>query len=161
MVPIFTSTYTRDSTMSATKDFTKGQKVVFISEWNRTGTYTYRRAIVHACGNKQMTLIDAKTGEMMGRNYAPTRAGIGINDGLLYTEGTWEDISDEEAIALCEKFAAESIERNREFYTRMINDESKCIHYRKSIQKSLNALHEPRGIEYHEACEELAKRNSM
>ena len=135
-------------TTTANKDFTKGQRVVRIGEWDRKGTYYYRRAIVHSAGTKRMTLIDANTNEMIGRNFKPKAGGIGFHNGCFYPDGTYPDMTDAEAIALCEKLAAESLERMTENYTRAANDETNDKHYRAAMQRELERLHEPRAINF-------------
>jgi len=52
--------------------FTKGDRVTLITRWNSKAVFTVRNAVVAAAGPKQMHLIDAETGEEMGRNYRPS-----------------------------------------------------------------------------------------
>lgn len=54
------------------KAFKKGDLVTRIIDWDHKGTVVYCHAVVYSCGNKQMVLTCAETGEELGRNFAPT-----------------------------------------------------------------------------------------
>ena len=61
----------------ATKDFTKGDRVTLIRDWNDKGAVYFNQAIVFSCGAKRMILTDEETGEELGRNYSPKLAANG------------------------------------------------------------------------------------
>lgn len=75
------------------KAFTKGQAVTFFQRWDSKGAVLYRHAIVHACGARYMTLIDAETGEMFGNRFM---AALGEGYGGQHT---FPRMTDEEARA--------------------------------------------------------------
>ena len=121
------------------KAFKKGDAVTFISDWDRKGTVTFRDAIVHSCGKKQMILTDEQTGEEIGRHFKPE---IGGEMG-----GTFPRMTEEEAVAKGLEIAERVLAKEREHFARCLagnNGES----YDNAIRKNIAALHEPRVISY-------------
>lgn len=55
--------------MTNQQDYTKGQAVTVIRDWDNKGTYTYQFCTVVAAGKKNLILADAKTGEALGANF--------------------------------------------------------------------------------------------
>lgn len=132
------------------KAFTKGDLVHFISVWDRKGTVVIRPAIVHSCGAKRMILIDAETGDEMGRNFKPVRAERGQC-------GTFPrmDADEIEAVAMEAAEAFLEAETARLLHCRDVAGETAGEGYRAAIQKDLDALHEPRAEYYHEALAKI------
>lgn len=143
------------------KDFTKGQKVIHISLYNRNGAFTFTRAIVQSCGKKQMTLLNEKTGEMMGRNFCPLEGFKSVHHDIeawaakdnrpmhhVCQSGTFRDMSDEEAHALCLKLSAEWIAAD---LVRLERCKASSNHqaYINSIQRDIDILkaETPRAIQ--------------
>jgi len=54
------------------KVFTKGEQVTLIQKWDDDFVVTARKAIVGAAGEKRMTLVDALTGQCIGKDFTPT-----------------------------------------------------------------------------------------
>jgi len=121
------------------KAFNKSDKVTFINDWDRKGTFYFQHAVVYSCGNKQMVLTDATSGEEMGRHYAPEHGEI---------IGTFPRMTDEEATAHCLKAAADYVAAQPEYYERMIKNNSERYpedrYYEKSMRADLEKIHEPR-----------------
>lgn len=122
-----------------TKDFTKGQAVTHFSSWDDKGTISYRQCVVHSCGQHQMVLIDAKTGECVGRHFSPAAA---TGDDL----GTRPALSDADAQALALQLGGAYLIRQKAFFEGRIAfyNYGESDGYTKSIRKSIAALHEPR-----------------
>lgn len=132
------------------KAFTKGDLVHYVSEWDRKGTVVIRPAIVHSCGAKRMILIDAETGQEMGRRFKPVRAERGKC-------GTFPrmDADEIEAVAMEAAQAFLDAETKRLLHCRDVVGETAGAAYRAAIQKDLDALHEPRVEYYHEALAKI------
>lgn len=126
------------------KAFTKGQEVTYIAIWNRTGTAYYRNAIVHSCGNKQMVLTDAETGEEMGRHFHP---GADRKYGF---EQTFPRMTEAEAVAKCLEIAAEYLAGERARFERCLAS-GQSEGYNNAVRKDLAALTEPKAVSYKDA----------
>jgi hypothetical protein len=57
-----------------TKQFTKGDAVYLLQNWDHRGVVSITPAIVYACGKKRLVLTHAVTGEELGRHFLPTSA---------------------------------------------------------------------------------------
>lgn len=127
-----------------TKEFTKGQKVTIVANWNRLGDFTTREAIVYSCGKKQMILTDVTTGEEIGRNFKPTANQNGFNRIVA-------DASKVEEIGL-EMIAAHRAHEIAH-YNRCLTNETAGEAYRNSIRKDLDAVqaYTPRLLAYADA----------
>jgi hypothetical protein len=121
--------------------FKKGDLVTYISDWDRKGTVTYRSAIVHSCGKKQMVLTCADSGEEMGRFFKPVRAEKG-------QFGTFPRLTEEQAVEYGLAAAQGLLQYERErCETILAGPSARCDSgYRAAIQKNLDALHEPRAL---------------
>jgi hypothetical protein len=53
------------------KIFKKGDAVVYVVNWSRTGRIRIRNCVVYSCGKKQMVLHDPKTGKEVGHHFQP------------------------------------------------------------------------------------------
>ena len=51
--------------------FMKGQQVTIVRCWDNDGMVSTRRAVVASAGKKRMTLVDAESGHMIGRDFSP------------------------------------------------------------------------------------------
>jgi hypothetical protein len=150
------------------KTFTKGDTVHHIASWDgQKRIYTYRKAIVHSCGKKQMVLTDAETGQEMGRHFKPdgwdsyTTELIdgtwqrGPNSVML--QGTFAGLTDEEAEAKALEMAQAARANDLAIYQRRLSlaafDEADT---RKEIAR-LEAL-TPSAKSYAEAYAEMLAR---
>jgi len=124
-----------------TKAFNKGDEVTYISDWDRKGTVYFRHAVVYSCGEKQMVLTDAETGEEMGRHFDPVRAEIG-------DAGTFARMTDAEAAAAALFLADSILIRETLHYHRCLQNETAGEAYKNAIRRDLVALHEPRAASY-------------
>lgn len=133
------------------KEFKKGQPVVHFMSYDRKGTWMFTRAIVQSCGEKQMTLVNRDTAEMMGRNFRPSSARTytqnygGRDHTQQYRDVTMADMTVEEAHAMCLELAAVELEHERAHFANCLA-QSTSEGYTKAIEKSLSELHEPRSM---------------
>lgn len=100
-----------------TKAFKKGEIAIHICCWDGEATFAFERVIVEACGTKKMALRDAATGKMLGANFYPglgfgshsASVAIGGDDRpahCVVRRGTFKDMPDAEAEAMCLELAA-------------------------------------------------------
>lgn len=133
------------------KEFKKGQPVVHFMSYDRKGTWTFTRATVQSCGEKQMTLVNTETGEMMGRNFRPnsvrtyTQNYGGQEHTQQYRDVTMADMTDEQAHKMCLELASVELAAERTHYSNCLA-RSTSGQYTKAIEKSLSELHEPRSM---------------
>lgn len=128
------------------KAFNKGDLVTLIGSWDNKGTVSYRDAIVHSCGKKQMVLTCATTGEELGRHYAPARGSLDKVTGFNWL-GVWPRQSREEAEALCLEAGALVIKAVREHLAeRRVRyaDDKKFL---AALDREEAQLHEPRALD--------------
>lgn len=125
------------------KAYKKNDEVTYIADWDEKGTFYYRHAIVHSCGNVQMVLTDAESGKEMGRHFDPT---IGLVRNTW--RGTFPRMTDEKAEKLCLSIAADRLTERRATYTRLAAIEDSSAGYKKAMLASIDELHEPRAIRY-------------
>ena len=118
------------------KRFAKGDTVTLFGDWDRRGSVYYRHAVVYACGPKRMTLTCQETGDELGRNFDTHYA--------LVTPR----MTEAEAVAHALQLAALLLESEREHFQRCLLRHSTDTGYCASIQRSLDALHEPRAKRY-------------
>lgn len=123
------------------KAFKKGDLVTYLNDWDRKGTVTFRHAIVHSCGAKQMVLTDAKTGEEMGRHFAPELGTIG-------KPGTFPRMTTEEAQAAGLELANTILANERAHFTRCLNNPNTSEQYKAAVRKDLDSLHGPAVLEF-------------
>lgn len=144
------------------KAFKKGDIVTLIADWDRKGTVTFRHAVVYSCGKKRMVLTCAKTGEEIGRNFRPEKGSVTNqitelvpgNGGMKYLKpagGVFDGMTDEAAEALGLTIAAELLAHERQHYAERLQRWGSDASYAASIQKDIDALHEPRALDYHDA----------
>ena len=127
------------------KAFTKGQKVTHLASWDSKGTVTYRDAIVHSCGTKQMVLTDEATGQEMGRRFSPEMGSLErVN---LYLGATFPRMTEEEAIAASLKFGGLVVEYQRKHYAACLSSSTNA-RYKAAIEAEASELHEPRAMRY-------------
>ena len=100
------------------KTFKKGETAVHICCWDGEATFAFRRVMVESCGVKNMTLSDVETGQMLGSHFYPglgfgshrTNVDAFLIDGRpahhLVRGGTFKDMTDAEAEAMCLELAA-------------------------------------------------------
>lgn len=131
----------------ATKAYKKGDKVTVIGAWDRKGTVYYRDAVVHSCGVKQMTLTDEKTGVEIGRHFKPVRGSLETVKACNW-EGVFPRMTAGEAVEVCLKAGALIVEMNHAEYSRLMVLEAGNRPYVKAMQGYIDALHEPRAMEY-------------
>ena len=133
------------------KEFKKGQQVVHFASYDRKGTWSFTRATVQSCGEKQMTLVNSETGVMMGRQFRPnSERTYEQNYGGKVIVQNWRDVTmadmtDEEAHAMCLELAAVELEAERQHFARCLAT-STSEGYTKAIEKSQAELHEPRSM---------------
>lgn len=130
-----------------TKAFKKGDRVTYISDWDRKGTVYFVQAIVHSCGSKQMVLTNEATGEEMGRHFRPETGSletvvVGPNTYRI-AGGTFPRMTDDEAVAAGLKVAAAIQQYQREQFARCLAGGHSEI-YNDAIRKNLAELHELR-----------------
>lgn len=101
------------------KAFKKGETAIHIGSWNGANTFYFQRVKVESCGAKKMTLSSAETGAMLGCDFYP---GLGFGSHMIIDwekacpsdcprhhvvrSGTFKDMTDEQAEALCLELAA-------------------------------------------------------
>jgi hypothetical protein len=129
------------------KAFNKGDKVTHIASWDDKGTVTYRNALVHSCGMKQMILTDEATGEEIGRHFAPVLGSL--EESVRRCGVTFPRMTEEEAIAACLKVGALWVEAEREriaacraYYA------NERASYHAALDEDEAKLHEPRALRY-------------
>jgi hypothetical protein len=129
------------------KAFKKGQIVIHFSDWDSKGTWSYTRAVVMSCGVKQMTLVNADTGVMMGRHFHPgadvtwTQVWAGAEITRQRTAITLPDLADEEAHAMALEFAKAHMAHERAEYERLIATHPDNPRYIAAVRKDLAELH--------------------
>lgn len=130
------------------KAFKKGQLVTYVASWDNKGTVTFRDAIVHSCGAKQMVLTDAATGKEMGRHFAPVLGSLD-NVSAFNWGGTFPRMTEEEATAVCLKVGELVVKAEREHIAaRRIQYASASAGYHAALDKGEAELHEPRAMRY-------------
>ncbi|MNE47950.1 hypothetical protein D3C77_13380 [compost metagenome] len=135
------------------KEFKKGQEVVYFHDWDRKGTWFFRRAVVMSCGAKKMTLAALDGGEMMGRNFRPDSTHLytvpyqGKQYERQHADCTLPTMSDEEAHAMCIKLAEGTLAQERRHYEMCISGNHGEA-YTNSMRRDLALLHEARSREY-------------
>lgn len=133
------------------KEFKKGQVVVCFCNYDSKGTWTWRRALVISCGAKRMHLQDVTTGQNMGADFRPNSSRTysstwqGNTVVQNYRHFTLADMSDAEAHQVALEAAAIYLDDQRAHYARCLAQGSGRA-YDASIQRNLDALHEPRVI---------------
>lgn len=133
------------------KAFKKGQQVTFIQSWDNKGTVTYRQAVVHSCGTKQMILIDELTSEEMGRHFRPELGDVSKVTAFNWN-ATFPRMSEEEAIALCLDAGAKVVAAERESIAACrVRNVNAPATYHRALDRDEAALHEPRAVNYHAA----------
>ena len=142
------------------KAFTKNQEVTYISAWSRKGAVIYRHAIVHSCGNKQMCLIDAESGEMMGRHFSPELGRIEDIDNVIgnSASGTFPRMTDEEAHAAALQASANVIAGEIARYEWLIERNADADHhYLNGLRKDLDEMraNQPAAMARKDAMAEL------
>jgi hypothetical protein len=78
--------------------FKKGEVLNLVGSWNGKATWYVRRVIVGSCGKVRMHLIDAQTGETVGREFVPARDQLAGWKGAptqFVTRATGEDLMTE------------------------------------------------------------------
>ncbi len=133
-------------------EFKKGESVIHISLWNRAGHFVFERATVQACGAKRMILLSERTGSVMGRDFCPLVGFKSIHNDIeawaakdgrpfhhVCSNGTFKDMSDEEAVNFCLKLSAEWIAADLE-RLEACKASSTHIGYINAIQKEIDAL---------------------
>lgn len=153
--------------MAKAASFKKGEQVIHIARYNDKGKFVFQRAVVNSCGKKQMTLSDATTGEMMGRNFCPVEGFVSLHAVCKNVEagerpahhfvssGTFKDMSDEDAMAMCLKLSAEWI-AYQGVYLKGLQQKNAHLAgcaahlagYVASLQKSIDKLGEPLAASY-------------
>lgn len=127
--------------------FTKGQEVTILRSWDNKGTAYFINAIVHSCGKKQMVLIDAKTGEEMGRHFMPVLANEENLGKACRYEATFPRLSEEEATRIGLKMGALVISEEIAHAEACIRHYAGDEGYEAAVRKGLATLHEPRVID--------------
>ena len=126
--------------------FKKGQEVTFITTWDNKGTFAFQHGVVYSCGTKCMVLTDPTTGEEMGRHYAPVVATLELmtnmrEGGFWSWSGTFEKLTDAEAVNTCLQLANAYIEWERSNIQRAIQNNIDQTGYVRVMQQNLAAIH--------------------
>lgn len=151
------------------KAFKKGESAIFIGNWDGESVFYFRRVIVKSCGKVRMTLEDAATGEMMGADFEPSEGftckmgfcdksrGDFRKDFMFCSVGTFKDMTDEEASAICLQLAIEYKQHMLDTYQTQAKRDPNSTAYNASIMRSHDALLNkvPRGAAYYVLREEV------
>lgn len=133
------------------KAFTKGQTVIHFADYDRKGTWIYTRAIVKSCGVQKMTLENAETGVMMGRDFEPNADRTyeitfqGVTSIRNNTNFTLADMTDAEAEAVCLAHGALTVIDQQAHYEKC-GTTSDHAGYLAAIAKARAEIHEPRAL---------------
>jgi hypothetical protein len=131
------------------KAFTKGQEVTILASWDNKGTVYYRDAIVHSCGQKQMVLTSAHTGEELGRHFRPVLGDI--EQARAFWLGVFPRMTEEQAVASCLRAAGLVLKTERTFLAERKAKYSHNTGYIRCIEKDEAALHEPAALNRNDA----------
>jgi len=130
--------------------FKKGEKVSYISDWDRKGTVVTREAIVYSCGKKQMILTCAISGKEIGRNFKPQVAEAGETGTYKLLEG---DALQAAAMLVAEKV----LEKERAHFARCLAIGAGA-NYDDGIRKQLAQLHDAEVLTRAEADQRISRR---
>lgn len=121
--------------------FKKGTQVWVLQSWDNKGTVRGFQAVVDSCGKQQMHLRLSDGKMTKSREYVSHinrwEAGYTLQSHVIVATA-------EEARAYGLRLAANIITHERAAYTRCLADTDAGEGYLKSIQKSMDELHEPR-----------------
>lgn len=122
--------------------FKKGEQVTLLTNWDSKGTVAYRHCVVHSCGLKRLVLLDAETGQCIGRDFTPEKAES-VNDLISAHFGIFRRLSEDEVKALAIPCAENILAEQKTHIERSLED-SPNENCRLRQLKELEALHEPR-----------------
>ncbi len=123
-----------------TTKFKKGDAVTHLANWDSKGTVYYYHATVRSCGKVQM-LLTYEDGIDTGGHHQPD--GGDILKIRHYGGVTMHRLTDEEAEAACLVAGAALIASQRAHFAHC-QAGGHGEGYNRSIQKDIDALHEPR-----------------
>ncbi len=127
-----------------TTKFKKGDAVTHIASWDGNGTVCYRHLTVHSCGRVQM-ILNYYDGTCAGRHFRPD--GGDMLEIRKYGGFTMHRKSEKENIILCLVAAEAFLTDKRTHLAQCLDNSAKHGYgegYDRSIQKDIDALHEPR-----------------
>jgi hypothetical protein len=124
------------------KSFNKGDEVTILTDWDGKGTVAYRHCVVYSCGLKRLVLLDAETGECIGRDFTPKKAES-LSDLLLEYQSIFSRLSGDEVRGLAIP-CAEAILVEEKNHIEFRLEDSPNENCRLRQLKELEALHEPR-----------------
>lgn len=154
--------------VAAGKAFKKGETAIFFGKWN-SHTFYFRRVTVMSCGKVKMTLADHETLKMMGCDFQPSEGftsrmgfcdksrGDFRKDFMFCSSGTFKNMSDEDAAAICLQLATEYKAHELDRYKRLAANDPTSTAYNASIMRDHDALLNkvPRGAVYSELRAEI------
>lgn len=155
--------------VAAGKAFKKGETAIYIGKWDEASTFYFRRVTVMSCGKVKMTLADHETLKMMGADFSPAEGftsrmgccdksrGDFRKDFMFCSNGTFKNMTDEEARAVCLQLATEYKEYTLDRYKRLAANNPDSTAYNASIMRDHDALLNkvPRGESYAQLRSEI------